>query len=371
MPQDLIAAIAETARAELYKAALRVDHGVRMLVNGSLHEFERHPSDVLIDQRHLVLRRYRAAEGVARRHPVPVLVIPPLMVKPDIYDLRPGHSFVEFLLERGFDVFLVDFGRPDERDRDFRLEDYLLHPINTSVEKVREVTGSRQVSLFGYCMGGVFATIYAALEKTDAVRNVAVIGAPFDYEGLGVYHQLAQLVEGPAVALTGALGYFPAALSQAFFQISTPAKLAARPISLVWNLWDEEWLESYEAMNKWMSDFLHYPEAAFKKFAQEIVVGNKLLTGELEMFGRPVDLSKITAAFLVLSSPDDHFGPPAAARPILDVIASEDKMFMLVRGGHAGAVAGSRARANWELVADWLAERSGAGARPEQVEAAC
>lgn len=364
MPQDLFAAIAETARSEVYKSFLRLDHGLKILVNGSLHEFEPHPSEILIDERHILLRRYKPIEGVEPRHDVPVLIIPPLMVKPDIYDLRPGHSFVQFMLERGYDVYLVDFGRPDATDRDFRLEDYLLHPINTSVEKIREVTGSRQVSLFGYCMGGVFATIYAALERTDAVRNVAIVGAPFDFEKLGVYHSLARLVEPAASTLTEQLGYFPAAVSQTFFQISKPTQFVTRPLSFVWNLWDEEYLESYEAMSKWMGDFLHYPEAAFKQFARDYVVGNKLLKGEIEMFGRTVDLSMVKAPFLVLSSPDDHFGPPEAARPILDVISSEDKTFMLVRGGHAGAIAGSKAPANWALVADWLAERSSTTALP-------
>ena len=371
MPEDLISSIAETARAEVYKTLLRLDNGLKILVNGSLHDYERRPSDVLIDKRHVLLRRYRPIEGVERRHPVPVLIIPPLMVKPDIYDLRPGHSFVEYLLREGFDVFLVDFGRPDASDRDFRLEDYLLHPINTSVEKMREVTGSRQVSLFGYCMGGVFATIYAALEKTEAVRNVAIIGAPFDFEKLGVYHALARAIEPTLSTITERIGYFPAAFSQAFFQVSTPRKLLMRPATFLWNLWDDDFLESYEAMNKWMSDFLHYPEAAFKQFARDFVVENKLLKGEVEMFGRKVDLAKVTASFLVLSSPDDHFGPPGAARPILDVISSEDKLFMLIRGGHAGAMAGSKAPPTWALVAEWLAERSAVAELPGSAEAAC
>lgn len=358
MPQDLMTSILETARAELYKGALRVDHGVKMLVNGGIHEFEPTPSDVLIDERHTLLRRYRTPAGVTRRHEVPVLIIPPLMVKPDIYDLRPGHSFVEYLLDQGFDVFLVDFGRPGREDRDFRLEDYLLLPINTSVEKIREVTGSRQVSIFGYCMGGIFATIYAALEKTEAVKNVVSLGAPIDFTGLATYHQLIQYVDKPLVTIAEAFGYFPAGVSQTLFQLTQPAKTLARPFSLLWNLWDEDYLESYEAMNKWTSDFLHYPEAAFKQFACDVVRDNKLFANELMMFDRRVDLGKITCPYLVLASPDDHFGAPAAARPVLDKIGSEDKGFRLVRGGHLGAMAGSRARKNWELVAEWLAERS-------------
>lgn len=358
MPQDLLAAMVETARVELYKGVLRVDHGARMLFNGGIHDFEPTPSDVLIDERHLLLRRYRTPEGVERKHAVPMLIIPPLMVKPDIYDLRPGHSFVEYLLRQGYDVFLVDFGRPDATDRSFGLEDYLLHPINTSVEKMRALTGSRQVSIFGYCMGGIFATIYAALEKTDAVRNVVMLGAPIDFSQLGIYHDLMQYLDKPMVTVAETFGYFPAGFSQLLFQLSQPTKSLTRPVSLLWNLWDEEYLESYEAMNKWTSDFLHYPEKAFKQFATECVRDNKLVESRLEMFGRTVDLSKITAAYLVMASPDDQFGTPSAARPILDKIGSTDKGFRLVRGGHLGAMAGSRATKNWALVAEWLAERS-------------
>ncbi len=372
MPEDLFAAIVETARVELYKTLLRVDNGARMLVNGSLHEFDPEPSEILVDERHLLLRRYRRPEGVELRHEVPMLIIPPLMVKPDIYDLRPGHSFVEFMLREGFDVFLVDFGRPDARDRDFRIEDYLLHPINTSVEKMREVTGSRQISIFGYCMGGIFATVYAALEQTSAVRNVAMLGAPIDFERLGFFHSLIQVADKPLLAIAEAFGYFPAVLSQTLFNLTQPAKTLTRPLNLLWNLWDDEYLESYEAMNKWTSDFLHYPEAAFRQFATDFVRDNKLVRNELEMFGRRVDLGRITSAYLVLASPDDQFGQPEAARPVLDRIASEDKTFMLVRGGHLGAMAGSRAPANWRLVADWLADRSGAEAESStSAEVAC
>ncbi|HQR38496.1 MAG TPA: alpha/beta fold hydrolase [Blastocatellia bacterium] len=371
MPEDLLSAIAETARAEMYKAVLRVDHGVRMLVNGSLHEFVPSLSDVIIDERHLLLRRYRTPKGFPHTHRVPVLIIPPLMVKPDIYDLRPGHSFVEFMLDRGFDVWLVDFGRPTAEDREFGLGDYLLHPINTSVEKMREVTGSQQVSIFGYCMGGVFASVYAALERTDAVRNVVMLGAPIDFSKLELYHQLMQYVEAPMSAIAETFGYFPAFMSQTMFQLTQPMKAITRPVSMLWNLWDDDYMESYEAMSKWMGDFLHYPEAAFKTFARDFVRDNKLIRNEVEMFGRKVDLTRITAAYLVLASPDDQFGQPASARAILDVIASEDQTFMLVRGGHLGAMAGSKAPANWALVADWLAERSDVAEVAGSAEAAC
>ena len=77
------------------------------------------PKDVVWTHRTTTLFRYRSAE---RRHAVPVLLVFALINRPDIFDLRRGHSFVEFLLEEGYDVFLVDWGVPDEEDADLGLD---------------------------------------------------------------------------------------------------------------------------------------------------------------------------------------------------------------------------------------------------------
>ena len=61
------------------------------------------------------LVRYQARGPM--RHPVPVLIVSPLMAKPFILDLAPGLSLVDHLVERGLELFLLDFGIPDSRDR--------------------------------------------------------------------------------------------------------------------------------------------------------------------------------------------------------------------------------------------------------------
>ena len=60
-----------------------------------------------------------------RRHPVPVLIVSPLLAKPYVLDLAPGLSLVDHLVERGLELFLLDFGIPDRRDRQLRFEDHL------------------------------------------------------------------------------------------------------------------------------------------------------------------------------------------------------------------------------------------------------
>src|ERR1035441_4158332 len=71
------------------------------------------PRDVVWTHRGTTLYRSRSSE---RRYPVPLLLVFALINRPEIFDLRPGGSLVEYLLDEGFDLFLVDWGVPDEED---------------------------------------------------------------------------------------------------------------------------------------------------------------------------------------------------------------------------------------------------------------
>ena len=49
--------------------------------------------------------------------PGPLLLVYALIDRPFILDLIPGNSFVEYLVEQGFDVYLLDWGIPSDRSR--------------------------------------------------------------------------------------------------------------------------------------------------------------------------------------------------------------------------------------------------------------
>src|SRR5436305_10940906 len=80
------------------------------------------PREVVWTHRATTLYRYRSSD---RSHAVPILLVFALINRPEIFDLRPGASLVEYLLEEGFDIFLVDWGVPDEEDAETGLEDYV------------------------------------------------------------------------------------------------------------------------------------------------------------------------------------------------------------------------------------------------------
>ena len=96
------------------------------------------PKDVVWTHRKTTLYRYRSDH---RTHAIPVLLVFALINRPDIFDLRPGNSFVEFLLDEGFDVFLIDWGYPEEEDADMGLENYVLDELQWGIREVLRASG--------------------------------------------------------------------------------------------------------------------------------------------------------------------------------------------------------------------------------------
>lgn len=135
------------------------------------------PKDVVWTHRKTTLYRYRSND---RRHPVPVLLVFALINRPLIYDLRPGNSFVEFLLEQGYDVFLLDWGEVGDEDADMGLEHFVCDELTWAVRETRRAAGSQEISIIGWCIGAALTAMYGALNPDGPARNLVLLTMPID-----------------------------------------------------------------------------------------------------------------------------------------------------------------------------------------------
>ena len=125
------------------------------------------------------MRLVRCGPRGPRRHPIPVLIGSPLLAKPYVPDLAPRLSLVDHLVERGLELFLLDFGIPDSQDRQLRFEDHL-GVVDLAMNELLAQTGVKRATLLGYCLGGIFATVYAATHP-DSVQNLVALATPVDF----------------------------------------------------------------------------------------------------------------------------------------------------------------------------------------------
>ena len=120
------------------------------------------PREVVWTHRQTTLYRYRSSK---RRYAVPLLLVFALINRPEIFDLRPGSSLVEYLIDEGFDVFLVDWGYPDEEDADMGLDEYVCDELEWAVRETLRASGAEEVSLMGWCIGATLCAMYCGLDR--------------------------------------------------------------------------------------------------------------------------------------------------------------------------------------------------------------
>jgi polyhydroxyalkanoate synthase subunit PhaC len=281
-----------------------------------------------------------------RRHPVPVLIVSPLLAKPYVLDLAPGLSLVDHLVERGLELFLLDFGIPDSRDRQLRFEDHL-GVVDLAMNELLAQTGVKRATLLGYCLGGIFATVYAATHP-DSVQNLVALATPVDFSRGGpVYRYVRTLdVDGLVDRLGNVPGEWIRDQVWAFTMMTMPARNLRIWRELLCS-WDPGYLERQRLVSRWLNDLVPFPGEAYRQFVKELVQANKLVRGDLLIDGNAADPSQITCPVLVLAHTGDVLAPPESAQALLEVVSSADRQAVTVFGrnarpcGHRGRTRGA------------------------------
>jgi polyhydroxyalkanoate synthase subunit PhaC len=305
-----------------------------------------------------------------RRHALPLLMVHSLVSKPYILDLIPGNSFIEFLVSEGFDVYMVDWGTPRPEDRRLTLESYVLDMIPTCVDVMLCESGQDEFSLFGYCMGGMLALMYAATHTDAPLRNLITLATPVDFREMGLQGLWSQTMD--ADRLVDALGNVPASMMQNSFRMLKPASEVS-PVRFM-NLWqnalNDKYIVQYRAFDQWTNDHIPFPGEAFRQTTKEIAQQNRFYQGTLELGGRNASLANIRCSFLAVAAESDHIVQLKATLCQEELVGSSDKEMLVLPGGHVGLAAGRKAKQTlWPKVSGWLAERSLPATAIEQAEA--
>jgi polyhydroxyalkanoate synthase len=309
------------------------------------------------------LYRYTPVVPAEKRHPVPLLLVFALMNRPYILDLRPGHSFVEFMVAQGYDLYLLDWGIPGPEDKNLKFDDYTLEYMPRAIRKMKAVSGSEEFSLLGWCIGAILASIYSALRADDGLRNLILLTAPLDFsnkQGLTFARWVDERYFDIDRVL-GAFGNMPGEMIDYGARALKPVENYVSNYLKLWdNLDDPRVVEAWHAMNTWVTDNVPLAGGAFRQLIVDLYRNDRLMKGELMIRGQKVDLGKIHANLLTVIAEGDHITPSCQSEAIMTKVSSEDKELFRVSGGHIGIMAGSGAsKHTWPHINNWLAARSG------------
>jgi polyhydroxyalkanoate synthase len=271
-----------------------------------------------------------------------------------IFDLRPGNSLVEYMLRRGFDVYVLDWGVPDHLDADNSLSTYTDDYLPKAVDAVLRTSGAENLTMNGYCFGGVLALLHVAAHP-GPIRNLITMATPVDTSAMGPMTTMTAEGRIDPETLIGEDGNVPASVIENSFRLLKPTGEVADYVNLWDNLWNDEFMESYQAMTTWARDQIPFPGAAFLENVHLLGRQNLLKTGTVPIGGRDVHLADITCPVLSIVGEKDHIVPLAGAQGLPDLVSSDDKTELAVSSGHVGLFVGRSAqRKTLPPLCDWM-----------------
>ena len=342
---------------EMLDYSRKLGQGMENLLNADAIDTGVTPKDAVYAEDKLVLYRYQRPADVVQQ-PVPLLVVYALVNRPYMTDIQENRSTIKGLLATGQDVYLIDWGYPDNADRSLTLDDYLNGYIDSCVDHIREAHRIDKINILGICQGGVFSLLYTSMHP-DKVRNLVTMVTPVDFQTPGnLLSAWSQHIDVDLAVDT--IGNVPGELLNWTFLSLKPFSLTGQKyINMVDLLDDPEKVKNFLRMEKWIFDSPDQAGETFRQFTKMFYQQNALIKGTAVVGDHAIDLKNITCPVLNIYAMQDHLVPPDASKAMNGMTASKDYTELAFPGGHIGIyVSGKAQKEVTPAIGNWLNERS-------------
>jgi polyhydroxyalkanoate synthase subunit PhaC len=251
------------------KVLLQIERTIQRSING-LEFLRSSPPAVGLTPKELIHARgtvllYRYRPIVEEVYRVPLLLIMATTNRGYIFDL-PGQSFIEFLLTKGYDVYLLDWNAPRPEEKSLRLENYVLEFIPDALARVQVESGERDVTIVGYCQGGVLSVMYAALHADGPLKNLACLTTAIDWHQMGLFSKWSDKATFDVDHLVDTVGNVPQDFIVSAFDMLRPASRTAGQLQVWERMWDDKYVRSYRLFEKWANDVIPVEGEYFRTF---------------------------------------------------------------------------------------------------------
>lgn len=321
-------------------------------------EYEPTPYEVVHEENKLQLRNYGPSTGTSQD--LPVVLAPAFVNTPAILDLDSERSVVRRFLERGFEVYVVDWGDPSALDAALSLDDYVARYLHACVKYARRRADGDGVHLFGFSTAAPLAAAYTALES-NGITTLCLQGPPLDFSAEGGIFDLRPVVEALNLQrFVATVGNVPAPLYDVGLGAGRPATMSVDlPIRSVGSLDDPEAIVRAGRVARWMAGGPDVPGALFREFFEALYEDNRLIRNELVVDGRRVDFDDVTASVALILGAGDSYVPRDASLPFLEVVGSDDTRVFEMPTDHVGTFVHPVAHETyWPRICDWIADRA-------------
>ncbi len=273
----------------------------------------------------------------------PYLMVPPCINKYYILDLQPENSVVRYMVEQGHTVFLVSWKNPDDSMCQVTWEDYVGKGVIKAIEVAKDIGGTEQINILGFCVGGTLtasALAVLAARKETPIASLTLFTTLLDFTNTGILDVFIDetTVKMREASIGGDSGKF--GMMSGLDLGNTFSFL--RPNDLVWNYVVENYLKGNSPppfdLLYWNGDSTNLPGAMYCWYLRHTYLQNDLVKpGKLSLCGQKIDLSKINCPAYLYASQEDHIVPWQSAYQSTQILKGRNR-FVLGASGHIAGV---------------------------------
>jgi len=338
---------------EMSDYSRKLGQGIQNLVNAEEIDSGVTPRVEVYKEDKMTLYRYSAPGDVVQKS-TPLLIVYALVNRPYMTDIQEDRSTIRNLLAHGQDVYLIDWGYPDESDQAMTMDDYINGYIDNCVDVIRRRHKIDKINILGICQGGSFSLCYTSMHQ-EKIKNLVTMVTPVDFKTPD--NMLSAWVQHMDVdLLVDTMGNIPGEMLNWTFLSLKPFSLTGQKyFGMVDVLDDENKLKNFLRMEKWIFDSPDQAGETFRQFLKDFYQNNGFLNGGVKLGNRHLDLKNITCPVLNVYAEQDHLVPPDASRALKGLTSSKDYTELSFPGGHIGIyVSGKAQKQVTPAISEWL-----------------
>jgi polyhydroxyalkanoate synthase subunit PhaC len=288
----------------------------------------------------------------------PIIVVYSTLNRANILDFHPKLSVIRQFMHAGLNTYLIDWKDPPSGNLGFA--DYAEDHLGRVIDLVRRRTGADAVHLFGYCWGGIFALVHAALHP-EAVASLTLMATPVDLETepLATIELWIRQSNVNPDRLVDENGFVPGESVRRAMIMANPIQTSlARWYELLDCSHDPNLVRGYFRGQRWAHDTPPIAGKLFGEVIRNIYQNNALTREKLKVQGNTVRLAAITCPVLSVVANDDSTVSPTGSLRIGGFVLTKPSSVYSFRipTGHIGLCASVKSHTQaWPKVAHLLA----------------
>ena len=340
---------------KLYRQLEKMTSNYDNIIEPIRDRVNRTPSEIIPMKGKFEVHHYKTSSP--QKFKIPILVVGSLINRHYILDLLPQTSVIRHFQQLGFDIYATDWRMPSIEDQNMSLASYAHDYLENAVDKVKEITGSANVTLFGYCWGGILSLMYSSLHPKD-VKNLILHATPADF-GKSPTVLESWIKDLNVKRFVDVFGNVPSSFLNIAFWLRNPLEAFLKYQFYFSQPRSTNEVIKFLAVESWLYDSVPIIGKAFEQIIDDIYKKNLLIQNKMILGGESVDLKKITMPVLNIVGTNDDLVSAESSRTITDIISSKDKKTLEFPTGHVGLCISQAAHKKlWPEVGQWIKEHS-------------